>query len=196
MPFVTEEIWQKIPGLEGSIMKAPFPEPSEFIADERALKEMHLIMGIINGVRNIRGEMNIAPSRKVNIVIEVPEPEEADCIRKNLYHIRNLAGVDGVEAEPRVAKPEASATAVFDQKQVHVLLKGLLDFDEEKKRLRREIRKVEKDLEGASRKLSNDQFLGKAPPEIVEQVRGKVEAMSVKLEKLNQNLSFFESIHD
>ncbi|MBN1104901.1 MAG: valine--tRNA ligase [Deltaproteobacteria bacterium] len=196
MPFVTEEIWQKIPGAEGSVMKAPFPDPSEFIADGKALKEMSLIMGIINGVRNIRGEMNIAPSRKVNIVIEAPDTAEAACIRENMVYIRNLAGVDGSAVEPRVPKPEASATAVFDQKQVHVLLKGLLDFDEEQKRLRKEIRKVEKDLEGASGKLSNKQFLEKAPVEIVEEVKGKVEAMSLKLKKLNQNLSFFESIHD
>ena len=101
-----------------------------------------------------------------------------------------------MEVAPSVQKPEASATAVFEQKQVHVLLKGLLDFEEEKKRLRKEIGKIEKDLEGSRRKLNNEQFLGKAPAEIVEEVKGKVQAMTLKIEKLNQNLAFFEAIHD
>jgi len=196
MPFVTEEIWQRIPGTEGSVMKADFPMPSEFVSDETAVKEMQLIMGVINGVRNIRGEMNIAPSKKVHIVVEAPEPEEAVSIGRNVHHIRNLAGVDAMEVHAQVVKPEASATAVCGHIQVHVLLKGLLDFDEEKRRLRKEIQKVEKELEGSNRKLSNQQFLEKAPPEIVDEVKGKVESMSLKLDKLNQNLTFFESCHD
>jgi valyl-tRNA synthetase len=196
MPFVTEEIWQRIPGVRDSIMIADFPDSSEFLHDERAVREMDLLMGVINGVRNIRGEMNIAPSRKVNIVIESPDQEEGSSILRNLHHIRSLAGVESVEVASHVEKPEASATAVFEQKQVHVLLKGLLDFEEERKRLRKEIKKIEKDLEGATRKLSNEQFLGKAPPEIVEEVRGKVDTMSLKLEKLQHNLTFFEAIHD
>jgi valyl-tRNA synthetase len=194
MPFVTEEIWQKMPSVRESIMLADFPEPSEFLHDEAALKEMDLLMGVINGVRNIRGEMNIPPSGKVNIVVEAPDPKEASAIVGNLHHIRSLAGVEAMEVAPHVRKPEASATAVFEQKQVHVLLKGLLDFDEEKRRLRKEITKIEKDLDTFSRKLSNEQFLEKAPPEIVDEVRSKVEAMSHKREKLNHNLAFFEAI--
>ncbi|PKN67934.1 MAG: valine--tRNA ligase [Deltaproteobacteria bacterium HGW-Deltaproteobacteria-15] len=196
MPFVTEEIWQKMEGERESIMIADFPDASEFLHDEAALKEMHLLMGVINGVRNIRGEMNIPPSSKVNIVVEAPDPDEASAILGNRHHIRSLAGVETMEVAPQVQKPEASATAVFEQKQVHVLLKGLLDFEEEKKRLRKEIKKIEKDLDASSKKLSNEQFLEKAPPEIVDEVRGKVEAMSHKLEKLNHNLAFFEAIHD
>ncbi|PKN26572.1 MAG: valine--tRNA ligase [Deltaproteobacteria bacterium HGW-Deltaproteobacteria-21] len=196
MPFVTEEIWQKMEGERESIMIADFPDASEFLHDEAALKEMHLLMGVINGVRNIRGEMNIPPSSKVNIVVEAPDPDEASAILGNRHHIRSLAGVEAMEVAPQVQKPEASATAVFEQKQVHVLLKGLLDFEEEKKRLRKEIKKIEKDLDASSRKLSNEQFLEKAPPEIVDEVRGKVEAMSHKLDKLNHNLAFFEAIHD
>jgi len=196
MPFVTEEIWQKMPGERESIMIADFPAASEFLHDEAALKEMHLLMGVINGVRNIRGEMNIPPSSKVNIVVEAPDPNEASAILGNRHHIRSLAGVEAMEVAPHVQKPEASATAVFEQKQVHVLLKGLLDFEEEKKRLRKEIKKIEKDLDASNRKLSNQQFLEKAPPEIVDEVRGKVEAMSLKLDKLNHNLAFFEAIHD
>ena len=104
--------------------------------------------------------------------------------------------MDDISIGSGVPKPEASATAVFGQNQAHVLLKGLLNFEEERKRLRKEIKKIEKDTELSNRKLSNKGFLEKAPAEIVAEVREKVESLSLKLEKLHQNLLFFEKISD
>jgi len=196
MPFVTEEIWEKLPGTEGSIMIARFPEASDYIKDENALKEMSLLMGIITGIRNIRGEMNISPSKKVNILIDVAEKEEADFLSSNLVHIKTLAKVEDATIASGIPKPEASATAVSGQNQIYVLLKGILDFREERKRLEKQIEKIEKDIEVSNRKLSNRGFLKKAPAEIVEEVREKVETMTLKLEKLNQNLQFFEKLHN
>jgi valyl-tRNA synthetase len=196
MPFATEEIWQRLPASQGSVMTARFPDASDFISDPRALKEMDLVIGVITGVRNIRGEMNIGPSKRVDIVIEVPDEEEANIIRQNMVHIQNLGKVDSVIMESKVSKPEASATAVFGQNQIHVLLKGLLDFNEERKRLKKEIKKIEKDMEISAKKLSKREFVEKAPPEIVAQVKMKAESMRLKLEKLNQNLDFFESIDE
>ena len=194
MPFVTEEIWGKLPGTEGSIMIARFPEASDYIKDENALEEMSLLMGVITGIRNIRGEMNISPSKKVNILIDAAEKEEADFLSSNLVHIKSLAKVEGATIASGIPKPEASATAVFGQNQIHVLLKGILDFREERKRLEKQIKKIEKDIEVSKRKLSNRGFLKKAPAEIVEEVTEKVETLTLKLEKLNQNLRFFETI--
>jgi valyl-tRNA synthetase len=196
MPFVTEEIWQRLPGTEGSIMTARFPGPADFHFRPEAVKEMELLMGIINGIRNIRGEMNIAPSKKVSVLVEAPDPGERETILRNSHHVRSLGGVEGVDVKARAAKPEASATAVFAQTQVHVLLKGILDFEDERKRLRKEIQKNQKEMETVHRKLSNEQFVQKAPPEIVEEVRGKMQALSLKVEKLHHNLKFFESIHE
>ena len=196
MPFVTEEIWEKLPGTEGSIMIARFPEASDYIKDENALKEMNLLMGVITGIRNIRGEMNISPSKKVNILIDVAEKEEADFLSSNLVHIKTLAKVEDATIASGIPKPEASATAVFGQNQIHVLLKGILDFQEERKRLGKQIEKIEKEIKVSNRKLSNKGFLEKAPAEIVEEVREKVETMTLKLEKLNQNLRFFEKLQN
>ncbi len=196
MPFATEEIWQRLAGSQGSIMETRFPQASDFISDLQALKEMDLVIGVITGVRNIRGEMNIGPSMRVDIVIEMPDEEEASIVRQNMVHIQNLGKVDSVIIESKVSKPEASATAVFGQNQIHVLLKGLLNFNEERKRLRKEIKKIEKDMEISAKKLSKREFVEKAPPEIVAQVRMKAESMRNKLEKLNQNLNFFESIEE
>jgi valyl-tRNA synthetase len=194
MPFVTEEIWQRLPGVQGSIMTAPFPKGEEFAFDAEAVAEMSLVMGAITGIRNIRGEMNLPPSKKVDIVVEAPDLNDAEILRHNIPHVRNLARVESIEIGASVAKPEGSATAVFGRNQVHVILKGLLDFEEEKKRLRKEISKVEKDLEMLERKLSNPQFMEKAAAEIIEEVQEKREALGLRMEKLTHNLKVFESM--
>jgi valyl-tRNA synthetase len=195
MPFVTEEIWQRLPDTEESIMVAPFPVASDFPYDEQALRDMNLIMGAITGIRNIRGEMNIPPAKKVDVLIESPAGNDGAVLQGHLAHIRSLARVESASVGASIPKPEASATAVFGPNQVHVLLKGLIDFEEEKKRIRKEIKKIEKDFEISKNKLSNPQFMEKAPEEIIESVREKVESMHQQLEKLNRNLSFFETLN-
>jgi len=196
MPFVTEEIWDKFTAEESSIMLAAFPEPSDFMDDKDALKQMELLTNVINGVRNIRGEMNIPPSKSVSILIDIASAEGSQIISNNLAHIKTLAKVDNVAIESGAPKPDASATAVFGQNQVHVLLKGLLDFDEERKRLRKEIQKIEKDIDASEKKLANQGFMGKAPADVVEKVKQKVDELSLKLGKMKHNLSFFDEIND
>jgi valyl-tRNA synthetase len=126
--------------------------------------------------------------------MDVADEKEGDVLRLNMSHIRTLAKVNEVSIDSGAPKPEASATAVFGRNQVHVLLKGLLDFEEERKRLRKRIKQIGKDMEVANRKLSNKGFLEKAPAEIVAEVKEKVEILNLKIEKLNQNLRFFETI--
>jgi len=196
MPFVTEEIWQKLPDTQGSIMVAKFPEPADFASDEDSITKMDLLMGCITGIRNIRGEMNISPSIRVKVFIDMHQEDEADVLRHNLGHIQTLAKAEDVSIGSGMPKPEASATAVFGHNQAHVVLKGLLDFEQERKRIRKEIVKIEKDIGVSNKKLSNKGFIEKAPAEIVAKVREKVEILSVKMTKLNQNLSFFEAIDD
>jgi len=140
--------------------------------------------------------MNIPPSKGVSIMIDVSGPEDSDIINRNLEHIKTLAKVDEASVSSGIPKPEASATAVFGRNQVHVLLKGLLDFEEERKRLGKEIKKIEKEISASDKKLTNKNFLEKAPADIVAKVKEKVEALSLKRDKLNQNLSFFENIDD
>jgi valyl-tRNA synthetase len=196
MPFVTEEIWQRLPDTKESIMVAEFPRAADFPYDDKALREMNLIMGAITGIRNIRGEMNVPPAKKVDVLIEAPDPADSEVIRDHVSHLRALARVESVAVDSSIPKPEASATAVFGPNQVHVVLKGLIDFEEEKKRIRKEIQKIEKDYAVSKNKLSNPQFLEKAPEEIIQSVKEKMEFMHQQLGKLRHNLNFFESIKE
>jgi valyl-tRNA synthetase len=127
-------------------------------------------------------------------VVEAPELKEAEILRRNLPHLRSLAKVESIEIGGSVAKPKGTATAVFGRNQVHVILKGLLDFEEEKKRLRKEIGKVEKDLAMLDRKLSNPQFREKAAAEVIEEVQEKKEALGLRMGKLAHNLEVFEAM--
>ena len=194
MPFITEEIWHRLPGTEGSIMKASFPESLDYPNDAGAVREMACLMGIINGIRNIRGEMNIHPSKKVDIHIEMPEDSLRETLLANLGYVKNLARLENAIVEKKLPKPEASATAVIEGNQIHILLKGIIDFDEEKDRIKKEIAKVKKEIDGSEKKLSNKGFLEKAPDDVVEKVKEKVSTLQTRLNKLEENLSFFEGI--
>jgi valyl-tRNA synthetase len=194
MPFVTEEIWQKLPGTKGSIMKADFPDAARAVRDEEASSQMQLLMAIVGAIRNIRGEMGIPPGKKVETVMEVPDQAQADFLNRYEAYIRNLAKVDAISLGASVSKPEGSATAVIGDVQVHVLLKGLIDVKEEKRRLTRETEKIIKELDGLRKKLANQAFLEKAPDEVVEEVRERVEGLTQRMGKVNQNLQILESM--
>jgi len=194
VPFITEEIWQRMPHTEGSIMAAQFPRRTDFVYDEKSVKEMDLIKEVITGVRNIRGEMNIPPKKAAKIVIDVKGDKEREILKNNHSYITNLAKVESIDFVSDTKKPDSSATYVFSDIQVHVLLKGLINYDDEKKRIYKGIKKIEKEMEISQKKLANRDFLNQAPPDIVENVKQKAQRMSMKLDKLNQNLTILDGI--
>ena len=194
VPFITEEIWQRLPNTEGSIMLAQFPQPTEFIYDEESIKKMDLLKGVITGIRNVRGEMNIPPKKYLKVVIDVKESTEREILENNIAYITSLAKVESIDIVSDIAKPDSSATYVFGDIQAHVLLKGLINYDDERKRIYKEIKKIDHEMNLSQKKLANKDFLYQAPPHIVENVKGKVELMSVKLEKLSQNLTILEGL--
>jgi len=195
VPFITEEIWQRMPHTEGSIMAARFPQRTEFIYKEKSIKEMDLIKEVIIGIRNIRGEMNIPPKKYVKIVIDVKGAKEKEILKNNFSYITSLAKVESIDVVSDMGKPDSSATYVFSDIQVHILLKGLINYDDERKRIYKGIKKVEKEMEISKKKLSNRDFLNQAPLHIVENVKEKVQHMSMKLDKLHQNLTILEGLN-
>lgn len=194
VPFITEEIWQRLPHTDESVMSAAFPQPDEFIYDEKSIKEMELLMGIITGIRNIRGEMNISPKKQVACIIDSKRKEDLEILKDNMPYITNLGRVESIELVSGIKKPDSSGTYVFKDIQIHVSLKGLINYEDERKRISKEIKKVEKEIGLSQKKLANKDFLENAPDSIVESVKEKVAEMSVKLEKLNQNMSLIEGL--
>ncbi len=194
MPFVTEEIWEKLPGTEGSIMIARFPEASDYIKDENALKEMNLLMGVITGIRNIRGEMNIAPALKLKAVIRTKNESARQTAAENQSIICNMAKLDGLEITASGDKPASTATAVFEDITIFVHLGGIINTDKEIARLKKELGKLEKEMTGVSKKLNTRDFLDKAPEAVVTKVRDKETALAEKHDRIQANVDKMREI--
>ncbi|MBW2176024.1 MAG: valine--tRNA ligase [Deltaproteobacteria bacterium] len=191
MPFVTEEIWHKLPGTEGSIMKAVYPSDTptagDLARDVAAEDAMQLVIEVITGVRNIRGEMNIAPSLSLSVSLQTREDHICKVIEENRDMIVDLAKLETLSIEAPGKKPPASATAIINGATIFVSLEGIIDTGKESARLQKEIDKLDKELAGISKKLNNENFLSKAPEEIVAKVKDKHALLTKKQEKLKTN---------
>ncbi len=196
-PFVTEEIWDKLPGTEGSIMQAAYPTPRQYVADQnrlvRAEKDMAFVVEIITGIRNIRGEMNIAPGIKLEAAVASALPAVRRTAEAHQGLIVNLARLDRFQVRTDDHHTATAATAIVSDAVLLVELKGVVDFAREAQRLEKEIGKVTRELTGVEKKLSNEGFLSKAPEEVVAEVREKKALMAEKLEKLSATMEKVKS---
>jgi len=188
IPFVSEEIWEKLPGTEGSIMKAEFPATSKERHDPDAERTMQVLMGVVSGVRNIRGEMNVPPSLLVEVTVQSADKEVRKLIEQRRDTIVNLCKAKSLDIMPLGERPRSCATSVFGNAIIFVSLEGVIDFELELGRLNKEINKITKELYGIDKKLNNEDFLEKAPQEVVEKVREKGQKLSEKRNRLEENL--------
>ncbi len=197
MPFITEEIWQKLPedvrahgsGVrKESIMISPFPVANEKLLNRDAESDMHAVMDLILAVRNIRGEMNIAPSVQIKALVKTETKDLADHLEQNVSYVKTLGRLSDIRIGTAETKPKGAATGVIKGAEVYVPLEGVIDLGQERDRLLKEIAKISKDIEVFSKKLSNKNFVDKAPREVVEKDTAKLEEFRVKREKLEQSL--------
>ncbi len=192
MPFITEEIWQNLPKDGDSIMVARFPEFDPKKEDSEAETHLQWVMEIINAARNIRGEMNLKPSLKIPLRIKTSDSEKELIANFSAHYIKELARLEGLEVGPSVVKPKVSASSILSGAEVIVPLEGLMDFGEEKKRVEKELKKIEKEIIFLSKKLSNPNFVDKAPPDVIEKDRQKHKDLSEKQTKLQVHLKTIE----
>ncbi len=200
IPFVTEELWHKLPGTDGSIMKAAFPEGAdtgaEVVVDPEAETQMTLLVDIITAIRNIRGEMNIAPSLALNATIQSAHEDIRSSITANGDLISNLARLGTLTVNPPGERQKSAATALFEGGTIYVSLAGVIDFSQEAKRLEKELDKVAKDLETTAKKLENRDFMDKAPEHVIEKVRASYDVLREKQQKLSHNLERIKSLQE
>jgi valyl-tRNA synthetase len=199
MPFITEEIWQTLPetarvqgqgsrGQAESIMIAPYPVTDEKLINPEIERDMQMVMDLILAIRNIRGEMNIAPSLQIQAVVKVESREFGDHLEQSSGYVKTLARLGDLRIGTAEKKPRAAATGVIKGAEVYVPLEGIIDMTQERDRLQKEIAKISKDIEVFSKKLSNKNFVDKAPKEVVEKDTAKLEEFRAKREKLEQSL--------
>lgn len=178
MPFVAEELWHALQGSdEHSIMTASFPRADETWNDEEACRQMELIMEVITSIRNIRGEMQIPPSRKLRALVSVPDEKIKKIIDEWIGYIVNLANLEELTIGVSLVEPKGVATGVVGQLRIFVLLAGIVNIEEERNRLRKEIAKTLKELEQSSRKLANRDFHEKAAAAVIEKEEEKLKQL-------------------
>jgi len=198
IPFVTEEIWHLLPGTAGSIMKAVYPSDApdfdQITSDPAAETDMTLVMEIITGIRNIRGEMNISPSLNLSVLVQTDNAAHQSLVRENQELIANLARLEALDVAPAGEKPRATATAIVDECLISVYLEGVIDFAKESQRLEKEIGKLDKEILALAKKLENENFISKAPDEVIEKARNQHKEYVEKQEKLKNNLHTIQTI--
>jgi valyl-tRNA synthetase len=192
VPFVTEEIWHHMPGTDGSIMKAAYPEypGAAAVSEENRQVEfkMETLMNVITGIRNVRGEMNLAPSLSLQVVVQSEDGPTREVIDNHRDLLINLARLSSLAVEKTGRRPKSSATTVVNNASIFVDLEGIIDFAKETQRLEKEITKLTVELTKIGKKLENDGFLSKAPEDVIEKVREKQDVLLEKQQKLQMNL--------
>ncbi len=190
IPFVTEEIWQVLPGRRptASIMQATYPLGSKVVVDPAAVADMERVMEVVRAIRNVRGELDLPPGQKIAVILNCKSEASVAAVRSGETAITSLARVDRLTIGMDVDRAEDVATQVAGDVEVMIPLQGLINLEEEEARLRKEIDKVQKDVDFFARKLGNEKFVQNAPPQVLEKDRAKEAAALEKKDVLQQGL--------
>ncbi len=189
MPFITEELWQLIEERkEGeSISTSAYPQLDNTLIKSSAKSEMETVKSIVTAIRNIRGEMNLPPGKKINLIIKSSEVST-----HQIEYIKKLAKVDEASVGADIEKPKASVSAIVNNIELYIPLKGLIDLDKERERLEKEIKRLEGSLMGIEKKLANEKFVNNAPADVVEKEKAKQRDWTENLSKLREILTNLE----
>ncbi|MFQ3232286.1 MAG: valyl-tRNA synthetase, partial [Reinekea sp.] len=189
MPFISEEIWQNIKAVSGatgdSLMIQSFPIVDESKIDTAAEADLEWVKGVIMGVRNIRGEMDIAPSKAIPILLQNGTAEDKRRYEENAKFLTQLAKLESITWVNEGDEVPHSATALVDKLKVLVPMAGLINVEAELTRVAKEVDKVNKELARIEGKLNNEKFIGKAPQDVVDKEKAKAAALQDKLTDLN-----------
>ena len=189
MPFVTEELWQHLAERSGqSLIRSAFPAAEGTWVDQKTEDEMAFVQDIINALRNIRGENNIAPSKEIKIQVRLAEGTSSTIFDTYSKYLQKLARVSAIEMLPASVKPKLASGAVVGGSEIFVPLEGLIDLDAERARIEKEIARLQQAIEATERKLANESFVARAPQDVVEKEREKLASFRTTVEKLQANL--------
>ncbi|MFL6650831.1 MAG: valine--tRNA ligase [Sulfurifustaceae bacterium] len=188
MPFITEEIWQRVAPLAGkqgsTIMRQPYPQTRAEAIDAAATEEMQWVMAVISAIRTIRSERDIAPSKALPVLLAEGTEREHQWMQRNAHHLKLLGRSEPLTwIESGSATPE-SAMELVGKMKVLVPLGSLIDKQAELERLNKEIEKCRKELDKARNKLANQDFVARAPAHVVEQEKTRVQQFEQTLSKL------------
>ena len=185
MPFVTEEIWQSLPHEGESIMVSAWPQYSKSLCFAAEEEQMNMIMDAVRAIRNRRAEMNVPHSKKAKIYIST---SHVDTFRLSVEFMQKLVGASEVEVEDGI-EIDGAVCIVTDAAKIYIPMGDLVDFEAERARLNKELASAQKQLDGINAKLSNENFVSKAPAQVVDAQREAARKLNEKIAMLNDSLS-------
>ena len=195
MPFVTEELWHHLPGREGSyIMTARFPSGMPQWRDEEAEELMGRLMNIVTGVRNARSELGVHPGARITLRALCHADAQKSLLQDMCGLIETLARVKELTFISGDERPKGAASVILDDLELFIPLEGLVDVGEELAKLSREEQKLHSELSKAEKKLSNQNFITRAPADIVSREREKVERFRARLEKISHHREMLQAV--
>ena len=187
MPFITEEIWQRVKALIGNnaetIMLQPFPQADDTLIDNDAELELNWIKEFVLGIRKIRGEMNIAPGKLLPVLLQNGDSQDKQRLENHILILQTLAKIESIDWLTSDTAPE-SAIALVGNLQILIPMAGLIDTQAEDARLTKAIDKYHQDIQRVTSKLQNANFVDRAPAEVVTKERGKLENLQSALSDL------------
>jgi valyl-tRNA synthetase len=192
MPFITEEIWQLAAPLAGvrgeSVMLQPYPAAADFAPDEAAERATAWIQGVVLAVRQIRGEMNVSPARRVPLLLKGASAQDAAYANRHRAWLERLAGLESITILAAGATAPQSAAALVGELTLLVPMAGIIDANAEGQRLGRLLGKAREDLAKAQAKLANDNFVRGAPAQVVASERQRASDLERTASELAQQL--------
>ncbi|WP_152391705.1 valine--tRNA ligase [Paenibacillus guangzhouensis] len=193
MPYISEEIWQHLPHEGETITLAAWPTYDAKLEAPDAVKEMNLLMDIIRSVRNVRAEVNVPMSKKIELIIKSADAQSDAIIRNNEVYIKRFCNTSQFEASMDIAAPEKAMTAIVTGAELYLPLAGLIDIAQEIERLEKEVKHLRSEVERVDKKLSNEGFVAKAPAKVIEEERAKQQDYSDKLDKVLARIQELQS---
>ena len=186
-PFITEELWSHFkPDGSSDLIIMPWIKNGS-IQDKDAEDNMDILKEVITSIRSIRSRMNVAPSTRCDLVVRCNDDQKL-FIDEHTNLIQALAGVNNISTGKGLDKPSQSATAVSAGMELYIPLKGLVDLEGEKTRMEKRILEIDRLLTSINAKLSNQNFLQRAPETVIEKERSNLKKLNQELEKVTANL--------
>ena len=190
MPFITEEIWQKLQTGEETIMLSDFPEEEKEFINIEAEKEFDYLKEIISAIRNIRGEANVSPSKKIEVIFKTADENARNILQNNAKILDKLANVEKYEFNVEI--PKLVGFRLVDTTEIFVPLAELIDLDKEIEKLEKNIEKTQVELDKVLKKLSNENFVNRAKPEAVEKEKRIKEELENKIAKFKESMNLYK----
>ncbi|KAA0549565.1 valine--tRNA ligase [Bacillus sp. BGMRC 2118] len=194
MPFITEEIWQALPHQGESITVASWPEVRSELSDEQAANDMKLLVDIIRSVRNIRAEVNTPMSKQIKLAIKAKDAETLEKLERNRSYIERFCNPSELTMGTDIETTEQAMTAIVTGAELSLPLQGLINIDEEIKRLEKELDKLNSEVERVQKKLSNEGFVKKAPEKVIEEERQKQQDYTEKRDTVQKRIDELKAL--